>query len=645
MNRIFALFACAAVLSFADPTSRDWYQAIRENRLADLKSMASSASALNVRDTRGTTPLMYAAAIGSAESLKMLLDAGADVNAKNGLDVTPLHFAGSDLVKVRLLVEAGANVNAVSKSGRTALITVSGTPASVETVKLLLSKGADPQVADRLQATALIQAAQANDSDTLRLLLSKAHDINGGDRLGFTPLFYAAGHGNLAAVKLLIEKGADVNRAIASDITVRNGKIAISNMTPLMTAPMSSPEVVQTLIKAGAKVNARDVRGMTPLMFAVASDNPNLEIIRALIDAGADKAIKSTDNELARDWALKYNDAEVVKLFGLSGSVTKPVMTPVSDKKRDLRESIAQSLTLLQSTGTEYFKQSGCVGCHHQPVVALAVERAARKGLPVDAGARAEQLRVVRTEFTSAKDNLFQGIFISADSLAFTMMHLIEAEYPADDLTDALVSAIASKQELDGSWNGLPVMRPPLEDSKWVRTAMAARALAKYPIPARRAEFEDRVAKARRWLTDTRPTVPYERTFQLLGLTWTNASSKAIQTSATEVRRMQQANGGWAQLETLSADAFATGAALYALAQSGVPPQDPTYRRGVDYLLATQHADGSWYVPSRSPKLQPYFQSGFPHNHDQWISSAATAFAAAALTEAVQPAQKSASLR
>ena len=108
---------------------------------------------------------------------------------------------------------------------------------------------------------------------------------------------------------------------------------------------------------------------------------------------------------------------------------------------------------------------------------------------------------------------------------------------------------------------------------------------------------------------------------------------------------MQKPDGGWNQLDQLASDAYATGVALYALAQSGMSPQDPVYRRGVDYLLSTQLSDGSWHVRSRAPKLQPYFQSGFPHDHDQWISSAATAFAAAALAEAMQPARQSATLQ
>jgi squalene cyclase len=60
------------------------------------------------------------------------------------------------------------------------------------------------------------------------------------------------------------------------------------------------------------------------------------------------------------------------------------------------------------------------------------------------------------------------------------------------------------------------------------------------------------------------------------------------------------------------------------------------YRRGVDYLMRTQEEDGSWHVRSRAFRFQPYFESGFPHGHDQWISMAATAWAAMALMPAAE---------
>jgi hypothetical protein len=60
----------------------------------------------------------------------------------------------------------------------------------------------------------------------------------------------------------------------------------------------------------------------------------------------------------------------------------------------------------------------------------------------------------------------------------------------------------------------------------------------------------------------------------------------------------------------------------------------------VKYLLSTQHADGSWYVRSRAVKFQPYFESGFPYGGDQWISSMATGYGAAALAMALDEPKK-----
>ena len=66
---------------------------------------------------------------------------------------------------------------------------------------------------------------------------------------------------------------------------------------------------------------------------------------------------------------------------------------------------------------------------------------------------------------------------------------------------------------------------------------------------------------------------------------------------------------------------------LYALREAGVPASDAAVQRGVAYLLRTQRPDGTWHVKSRAMKIQPYFESGFPHGDDQWISQAAAAWA------------------
>ena len=73
------------------------------------------------------------------------------------------------------------------------------------------------------------------------------------------------------------------------------------------------------------------------------------------------------------------------------------------------------------------------------------------------------------------------------------------------------------------------------------------------------------------------------------------------------------------------------GSTIYALKESGSEVPAASVERASHYLRSTQRADGSWYVRSRSAKFQPYFESGFPYEHDQWISSMATGWATAAL--------------
>ena len=108
--------------------------------------------------------------------------------------------------------------------------------------------------------------------------------------------------------------------------------------------------------------------------------------------------------------------------------------------------------------------------------------------------------------------------------------------------------------------------------------------------------------------------------------------------AARDLLREQRTDGGWGELPSLASDAYATGQALVALKEAGaLAATDPAYQRGVEFLLSTQLEDGSWYVRSRSIPFQPYFESGFPHGHDQWISAAATNWAAMALVAAAGP--------
>jgi squalene cyclase len=164
---------------------------------------------------------------------------------------------------------------------------------------------------------------------------------------------------------------------------------------------------------------------------------------------------------------------------------------------------------------------------------------------------------------------------------------------------------------------------------------MAIRALQVYGWPARRPEFDERIKRAHRWLERARPVTTYEEAERIVGLHAAGVSTAGLRADAEMLLSKQRPDGGWAQTPYLTSDSYATGLTLHSLFAAGLLSSSaPAYQKGVAFLLRTQFPDGSWYVRSRSQKFQPYFKSGFPFDHDQWISSTGTAWAAIALTHA-----------
>jgi hypothetical protein len=222
----------------------------------------------------------------------------------------------------------------------------------------------------------------------------------------------------------------------------------------------------------------------------------------------------------------------------------------------------------------------------------------------------------------------------ASDSIMYSVLQLdVEGAKP-DHTIDAMIHNIAGEQRQAGNWAFGGIARPPMEDGDFSRTAICLRALKTYGLPGRQAEFEERIRRATLWLMMAKPQSTEERTMQLLGLKWSGATNQDLQYFLSKLAVLQRPDGGWSQTPDLASDAYATGQALYIMHELGIPPSDAGYRRGIAYLLKTQLPDGSWHVASRAPKFQPYFQSGFPHDHDQWISSSATAWATMALANA-----------
>ena len=314
-----------------------------------------------------------------------------------------------------------------------------------------------------------------------------------------------------------------------------------------------------------------------------------------------------------------------------------------------ISNAIRKSLPLLGKTGPIFFQKSGCISCHNISLPSMAMVAASERGFTVDEAARKENIKAALASktFFEPKD-LMKLDHVPGETMTtgYTLIALAAEKYPGDALTDAMALWSASSQFGDGSWN-LPSHRAPIEYSPFTGTALGLRALQLYGPPAKRKEFETRIAKARHWLEQTSARDNEGRTFRLLGLGWAGADKKVVKKAVDDLIRNQHADGGWAQLPGLESDAYATGQALYALRiGGGMSPTHQTYRKGVSNLLQTQLPDGTWLVHTRSYPVQPYFESGFPHGTDQWISAAATSWATLSLTLALDapPGAESASV-
>ena len=617
-----------SVLAQGPPASEPFFDAIRNNNLPALRALIAEHGT-EVRGEGGMPVLVMAAAYGTDEAVALLVDAGANVNAARADGITALHVSWRSDAIVQRLLERGAVVNAKTASGSTPLFVASSANGTAAVVARLLAKGADVNGGDTRGVTPLIAAAGVGNSAVAKLLLAHGADPNayasGGGQKTATPLMGAAHNADLDLARRLLARKVDVNvQSPESDGTVKNGPVAFGSLSALhLAAAAASTPMVTLLLDAGATIDAGDVRGYTPLDWAIASDRPNQQVVSLLVKRGAARSAPSA--ERAGGWARRYNQPAILselKLAAINSHAPTSAPAPASTA----REAVERSVPLLRAASARVMTDGGCVACHAQPISAAAATLALRRGWSVP------EPDVERSQVTSAVTSSSAGSLQNRetgglpDTQLYNIFMMAEMKLPATLGTEAFVSYLAAKQRDGGQWHGIAT-RAPIQDGDFSRTAMAIRALSVYGSPARRTEWQARISRAAAWLAAQRPRSTEERVMQLLGLQWAGGDTAARDKGQRELAAAQRPDGGWSQTPYLASDAYATGQALYALNTLGVPASNAELRRGVAFLLRTQEPDGAWHVTSRAMKIQPYFDSGFPHGDDQWVSQSGTAWA------------------
>ena len=215
---------------------------------------------------------MHWARITTMRKRRLLLRAGANVNAANRYGVPPLIVActNGNAAVVKLLLEAGADANTTVKGGETALM-IASRSGKVDAVKALLVRGARHDARERRGQTALMWAAAEGHAPVVKALIEAGADIRATIDSGFTPFLFAVREGHIDVVRALLEAGANVNEPLRRREKTPGGPVdsaiykAGRDTPPLLLAVQNGHfELAIALVEAGA--NPNDVQsGFTPL--------------------------------------------------------------------------------------------------------------------------------------------------------------------------------------------------------------------------------------------------------------------------------------------------------------------------------------------------------------------------------------------
>jgi hypothetical protein len=297
---------------------------------------------------------------------------------------------------------------------------------------------------------------------------------------------------------------------------------------------------------------------------------------------------------------------------------------------------------LLQRADANFATSSGCVSCHNNSLTAMTVGLTRKQGFRIDEKTASTQLQVNAGALEKTRDMLHQGFLIpvldnfSENVVAYILLGLYAEGYKADLNTDAAAMHILWRQQANGEWfQPMADTRQPLCLNHIGQTALSLRALQLYMPKTDEAAYRRAIQMGTLWLANARSYNNDDRSWRVAGLAWAGTNKAATAKAVRELLAAQRQDGGWSDLPTMESTAYATGKSLVALHTAGLPVSDAAYKRGIKWLLSHQQQDGSWWVQTRALAFQPSFDAGFPHEHDQWISSAATNWAAMALTLAL----------
>jgi ankyrin repeat protein len=303
---------------WGDLYNEKWPDAENENTRENLSLLRKKW-----RDER--PPLYYAVDGGKLEVVRLLVEAGADINAGSwaalskaveennttiaeylidqgatvNVDIIPnwgflqeTAITDNSLEMAKLLIDRGIEIN----SRVYPVLTSSIGEDRMDLCELLIQRGVDINTIDKWGYTALRAAIRKDDLKYMNLLIANGADVDIKHPEGETPLHFAARGGRPDAVKLLLEAGANIN---AKD---DRGQTALHR-----AAELADGDTVELLLAKGAKIDAKDKQGHTPLYVAI---NHDYRVAELLMNKGADSGIRIETGQTLLALAQQRKQAE-----------------------------------------------------------------------------------------------------------------------------------------------------------------------------------------------------------------------------------------------------------------------------------------------------------------------------------------------
>ena len=325
-------------------------------------------------------------------------------------------------------------------------------------------------------------------------------------------------------------------------------------------------------------------------------------------------------------------------LVGVGTASAADAPGEVAPEPAVLRSAIGKSLPLLTAGARGSMeKRERCFTCHNQGMPIMALVTAQSRGIAIDADELRKQVQFTADFLAKNRENYLvgKGQGGQSDTAGYALWALDNGGWKPDATTTAVTEYLLQWQRDLGHWKPQS-RRPPTEQSLFTSSYVALRGLRTFGTPEQRERTDRRTEQVLAWLVKTPAEDHEDRVFRLRALHAAGAPEAEIRGAAKKLLGSQRTDGGWAQLDDMTSDAYATATALVALHQAGgLATTDAAYRKGLRLLLTTQLGDGSWHVKTRSNPVQTYFESGYPHAADQFISIAAAGWATTALALAL----------